>query len=176
MSEIEDWRSVPGYEGVYDVSNMGRVRSLGRTVIRCNGSPNKVQGRILKDREHTGGYRMVSLAMNAEYGHFLVHRLVAVAFIGECPGGHEVAHWDGNKANNSLANLRYATTKENSGDSVRLGVMKHGVEHHFAKLKDADVIAIRTATGSQSKIAKQFGVSQTLVSQILSRKIWRRLA
>ena len=109
--ENEIWRPVKGYEGFYDVSNFGRVRALRA----YNGL---VPGRIKTARKHTEGYLTVGLWCNNVEQSCYVHILVAEAFIGECPVGCEVDHWDRNKRNNHDSNLRYLPSLVNNGSKL----------------------------------------------------------
>lgn len=105
----ETWKPVVGYEGFYEVSDQGRVRSLNRVSIR-NGRAHKMRGRVLTAVQTSKyGYRKVNLGRNNPE---FVHRLVMAAFVG--PGdGLDVDHRDGNPANNHLANLRYLSHADN---------------------------------------------------------------
>lgn len=172
MNSVEVWNPIPGYEGFYEVSNIGRVKSVDRVLTRKNGYKIKVNERIISQRGHPSGYLMVSLAKYGTYEHLLVHRLVAIAFIGECPEGKEVAHGDGVKTNNHLRNLRYATRKENGADRILHGTSNKGMRNPVSKLTDSDILKIRTDNRVQQIIAKEYGVSQTLISQIKRFVIW----
>jgi hypothetical protein len=111
------------------------------------------------------------------------HRLVAMAFIGPAPSpGHEVAHGDGNRINNALPNLRWATRSENVRDSIRHGTHRikwtPGEVHSQAKLSESDVFEIarllRSGQGNSS-IALQFGVHNASISKIKRRETWAHL-
>jgi len=115
---IERWLPVVGYEGLYEVSDLGRVRSLPR---------NTTSGRILCLSISGPGYQQVSLFAQGRLKKTYVHHLVAEAFIGPRPEGYEIRHLDGDRLNNTLANLRYGVHSENELDKVR-----HGT-HHYAK-------------------------------------------
>lgn len=119
----ESWKSVVGYEGIYEVSDQGRVKSLARTVKHGNGGYKEVPDRILKAHPDRKGYLGVSLhkGSKASRKRFTVHSLVARAFIGPRPEGLDVCHNDGDKQNNWVENLRYDTRKENILDAVRHG-------------------------------------------------------
>lgn len=116
----ERWKPVKGYEGIYEVSDHGRVRSLDRTVLR-NEHEMKQKGRILKQYALRGKHRMVKMARNGTRRNAYVHQLVATAFIGERPEGMEVCHWDDNPQNNHVSNLRWGTHGDNMRDMNRNG-------------------------------------------------------
>jgi len=106
---------------------------------------------------------------------FRVHQLVATAFIGPCPTGHEVLHGDGRKAHNAIANLRYGTRSENEADKLRHGTSNRGERHGNAKLSATainTIFALRAAGKAQKEIAKAVGVLQPAVSRVLSGKRW----
>lgn len=125
----EEWRDIPGYEGCYQVSSIGRVRSLDRRARRRHHSGRQfecqLRGRVLSLQYGGTGYLQVALGR----GNIrMVHRLVALAFIGPVPPGHEVRHRNGDKTDNSLANLAYATHVENELDK-----RAHGTHHLGSK-------------------------------------------
>lgn len=120
---MEDWRPIPGYEGVYEVSDFGRVRSLDRLDSRGRRRTGKPRSLI----KQPSGHFTVSLCLNAEHQGFLVHHLVLLAFVGPCPDGMEGCHWDDDPSNNRLENLRWDTRSANQLDSVRNGT------HHMAR-------------------------------------------
>jgi hypothetical protein len=105
LGEIESWLPVPGYEGLYEVSSLGRVKSI----------------RILSSARLSGGYPSVQLFRQHEGRRFLVHRLVAMAFLGPRPVGQVVRHLNDVKTDNQLANLAYGTKGDNRRDAVRNG-------------------------------------------------------
>lgn len=111
----ETWKDIPGYEVLYAVSSFGRIRSYDRLIDRsASGKGNYVlSGRILKTRIDTDGYLLVDLNAGHDKKTFKVHRLVAEAFIPNPDNLPHVDHHDGDRANNHLANLKWATVKEN---------------------------------------------------------------
>jgi hypothetical protein len=122
----EEWRPVPGYEGLYDVSNHGRVVSHDRVVEYGPTRSARRRGRELRQAIVANGYLAVSLSKNRHKKMFRVHRLVAAAFIG--PSDVDVLHADDDKLNNRLDNLRYGTDAENARDRVR-----NGRDHNYNK-------------------------------------------
>lgn len=113
-----EWRAVVGYEGAYEVSSSGRVRSLTREVIFANGRSRVVTGRELAPAILKSGYPAVNLWRNNKGRTRTVHGLVAEAFLGPRGEGVEVCHNDGNPANPNLSNLRYDTHQNNLMDTV----------------------------------------------------------
>lgn len=122
----EKWKDIPGYEGYYQVSDLGRVRSLDR-IIKVTGLGERLlKGRILKQHNHgTNKYLMVMLSKEAKHTNRTVHSLVASAFLGLCPGGYEVLHGRGGKLDNRLCNLKYGTRSENQFDRLRDGTQNN---------------------------------------------------
>lgn len=128
----EQWRPVPGWEGYYEVSNQGRVLSVGRKVWQGGsrwgrGFWRVTKPRILKPGIYRG-YERVSLQRDKRVHQESVHRLVLLAFVGPPPAGTEGCHNDGNKTNNTLANLRWDTSSANHLDRTR-----HGRNHNSLK-------------------------------------------
>lgn len=112
----EVWRPVVGAEGLYEVSNLGRVRG----VDRVDGQGRHWPGRI-RALGNTGKYKTVPLYIEGRQTPKIVHRLVLESFVGPCPDGMEACHNDGNPHNNRLDNLRWDTHTENMYDVVRHG-------------------------------------------------------
>lgn len=113
----EEWLPVVGYEGIYEVSDQGNVRSLDR----IDNRGNQIAGRMRKPRPLPSGHLMVILSSNSIRSPRLVHRLVLEAFVGPCPPGMECCHYDDDPTNNSLENLRWDTSHANKLDMVRNG-------------------------------------------------------
>jgi len=175
----ERWQDVVGYEGLYLVSDHGRVRSVGRTVDHPRGQ-RILKGKVLKPG-FSHGYNMIGLQKNGPRKFFYVHRLVAAAFIGPCPVGRQVNHVDGVKLNNQMFNLEYVTPSENTLHAYRAGLLKAicGTKHYSAKLSEADVLEIRAAHAAggvtQQKLADKYGVARKSICKIIYRKSWRHL-
>lgn len=170
----EQWKPVGDFVGLYEVSNLGRVRSLARTARCGDGFFRSVRERILKTHL-ARGYPSVSLKRGGEEIAARVHRLVAAAFIGPCPLGKEVAHADGNRQNAAVSNLRYATRKENEFDKIKHGKRNVGARNGRAVLSDEDILEIRrrVAAGEMQKhLVKEFSTNSGHVSEIINRKVW----
>lgn len=110
----EIWKSIDGYIGLYEVSNKGRIKSLNRITKRTNTSTRKLKSVILKNQKCTNGYLFVALSKDGIRRQFLVHRLVAIAFIPTNIEGLDINHIDENKTNNNVTNLEWISHKENS--------------------------------------------------------------
>lgn len=170
----ERWLPIPGWESSYAVSDQGRVRSLDRVVRlpKARGVVSQPRsGAIMALGESVAGYQQVNLYADGSAKRMLVHRLVALAFIGPCPAGMEVCHGDGDKKNNALPNLRYGTRRENAADKKA-----HGTAVQGKKLDASDAASIRTLLGqgsSQREVARRFGISQAAVSKIHLRHWWK---
>lgn len=174
--EIEEWREVPGWEGYYEVSNAGRVRSMERIVARSDGRTQRLAARVRKAQVQPDGRASLILCRDSAPRIALVHRLVALAFLGAPREGQEVCHRDGNPLNNHVSNLRWGSHSENMMDRVEHGTHNRGERHNMVKLSEGEVRDIRSlyAGGglSQAALGKRFGVSQSLVHLIVSRRKW----
>jgi len=109
----EEWRDIPGFEGHYQVSNHGEVRSLERIVKAPAGRTRPIEAKVLRPMSNLSGYVFVFLRRDGERQKFYVHRLVAIAFIENPEGKEIVNHKDCNRSNNILLNLEWATGSEN---------------------------------------------------------------
>lgn len=169
MLEYEEWRPVAGYP--YDVSSLGRVRRTGK----ARGAR---VGHVLIPNRMNIGYLSVNLTKhNEKTGRTYLHDVVCTAFHGPRPTPeHEVAHWDGDRANCRSDNLRWATRKQNLDDMVRHGTRRSGTKHHSAKLTDNQVKEIRSRAASgrrvNSRLAKEFGVSPSVIWAVVHKKSW----
>lgn len=163
------WRPVLGFEGDYEVSNGGYVRSIKREPI------------TLAPRYDHCGYVRAALYKDRKYHSALVHRLVAVAFIGPAPSeSHQINHIDGDKTNNRADNLEWCTASENGTHAYRngLSVPRKGSQHGRSKLTEDQVREIRRLGGTmtQREIAAHFSVNQPQIHRILSGKRWAHLS
>ena len=166
----EYWRSIPGYPA-YEASSQGRIRSVERTIIRKNGKPLHIKGRVLSQCTTSRGYK------NAGRG-YPVHVLVCLAFHGPRPDGLLACHGPLGKTINTPDNLYWGPPSQNLGDDKRRdGTTLFGTRNPAAKLTPDQVTEIRQLAGSMSQalIAKQYGVTQTTVSRIILRQLWAQL-
>lgn len=164
----EEWRTIAGYEGYYEVSSHGRVRSLPR-----NGTVRRI--RIIKTRINTHGRPQVGLRRSGVRRFFTVHALVAGAFLGPRPAGLVVNHKDFDRTNNHVSNLEYITQRQNIDHALEGGRFYRGEANPAAKLTEAQVRQIRASTESQRACARRFGVSKITVQRIRHGIIWRHV-
>lgn len=163
------WRPVLGWEGYYAASDDGRIKSVDRLVTLPDGRQRLQLGRMLRSYIAQNGYPYVRLSRNGITSLRTVHSLVAEAFLGPRPEGHDVAHADGDRTNAAAENLRWATRVENSSDKLRHGTDNRGEKHPLARLTDDQVRIIRTELAVGAKeMARRFNVSHWQVYQIRS--------
>lgn len=182
MIQNEEWKPVAGFEGWYEVSSHGRVRSLDRTINapnRWGACKRTLKGKVLSPRRTDFGHRMVGLRREGALKGALVHRLVCEAFHGPCPPDKQhCAHRDGNPENNRADNLRWATVRENSEDARRHGTLLQGEASNLSRLTEADVLEIRrrSAAGATGyRLAKDYKMSATGIYKILHRENWKHI-
>ena len=116
--EEEIWKSIKDYEGYYEVSSLGRVRSIERTIVKNDGRVTTYKERIIKPHKNNQGYLMVSLYVGGKCKRFLVHRLVAEAFIPNPENKPCVDHINTIRTKNEVTNLRWATYEENNNNEL----------------------------------------------------------
>ena len=168
------WKDIPGYEGRYQASTDGQIRSVDRYVrLVAHGKETKrlVKGQVLKPGRYckTGH---LSVVLGHHTNGSPVHQLVALTFIGPRPAGCDVCHNDGDPTNNAVSNLRYDTRSENIKDVYRQG-------GRWRKLSADDVIEIRAQLAAGARgvdIAKGRGLSQSLISAIKTGRYYAWLS
>lgn len=163
----EIWKPIPGFPG-YEVSNLGRARSVGREITqktRWGGLVTRnLRGRILAPNTVERGYKFVNLG---ERGRMRgIHRLVASAFIGGMPEGMEVNHIDFNPSNNRLENLEICTEAENKLHTARAGRRRRYTAH----LTDLDIQVIRKSVRSYKRLARLFRTTEFSIHGIKNCK------
>lgn len=168
-TSIEIWATIPGYNNNFIASSLGKIKS-------CIG-----KGRILVPRVDQDGYLRVRLTVGRPQRKYVfVHRLVMLAFVGECPSHYQVNHINGVKSDNRLANLEYCTDSQNKHHAFDTGLRanKTGQDWATAKLTDAKVREIKRLLSEGikgSEIAKMFGMSRAQISRINTGKHWEHV-
>jgi len=168
----EEWRAVVGYEGFYEVSDLGRIRSLDMSFVRSTDSrPYNKKGRLLEfeiDTRRGKGYLRVTFSANGRRSRRQVHHVVLESFVGPCPDGHECDHKNFVTCDNRLANLRWFTHKQNVKHSDNSGRRNPviGKEHPQTKLSDEDVRRIRELRKLRipgAEVASMYGIHRMYV-------------
>lgn len=171
----EQWKDVPGLEGRYMVSNLGRVKSLSRLVVTPQGKSFRRKGMMLKLINHNAGYVMFGTTQ----GHVLVHRAVALAFVDNPENKPFVNHKDGNKVNNLPSNLEWVTNQENLKHASESGLVpRMGSKNSKAKLTESDVLKIRqlSAEGHNYRtIGDMYGMHRLSIRGIVKRWNWTHI-
>lgn len=168
MNDPEIWKPVVNYDGFYEVSSRGSVRSLGGR----RGSSK----RILKQAD-VKGYLCLALSVNGVRRTRLAHRLVAEVFLDNPLGLTEVNHKDGNKRNNCVENLEWTTHADNIAHAVRTKLTDNtGQNHGMHKFSEQAAVFIRTTKIAPRILAKKYGISDRTVSDIRRGKSWKHLA
>lgn len=180
----EEWRPVAGYEGYYEVSNTGRVRSLERTAQwTLKGLPRyrPIRTRLLKPTIWNKKRIRFNLSLNGKRRMKFAHRLVCEAFLNNPNLLPEVNHLDGNPLNNRVDNLEWCNRRHNHNHAVINGLLgfkvQPGEQHGRSRLTNEDVIQIRTLSEivTASELAKKFHVSDGCVRDVIQRRTWKHL-
>lgn len=168
----EHWLPVVGYEGMYEVSDFGRVRGIDR--LRRDG--REMKGVELRPAKLKTGYLAVNLrGPDGRSKTQYVAHLVAAAFLGPRPSKLLVCHNNGNYTDNRAENLRYDNATGNSLDRNAHGTMRRGESHGMAKLTLDEVRYVLRSGASQRELARTLGVSQGCIGHIIRRNTWRHV-
>lgn len=170
MEEI--WKPIQGYEGRYEVSNLGRFRGLPREIVYKDGRKGMLKGGLLKGAATGNGY--LTIALNSKVKK-LAHRIVAEAFLGPTEYRKTVNHIDGNKTNNRADNLEWATFQQNNVHARETGLNKqHGENSNLAKHSDQFIAAVRNVHAKYKpnweELGRLFGVRGAHARQIVLRQ------
>lgn len=159
IPQSETWREVVGYEGIYSVSDFGRVRI-------------QTSGYVLSTKLDKDGYEKVRLTRNRKRTTYSVHRIVMAAFVGIRPVDMEVNHIDGVKTNNAISNLEYCTSRHNKLHAFRTGLR---YPTYTSDLTESDILRIRELrlSGVKGKdIAFMYHKSTAQISRIVNHRNW----
>lgn len=174
IMETEIWKDVIGYEGFYQVSNLGRIKSLPRTICNWGGKKgvHKSKERVLKPQLNHKGYLRICLCIPSKKITYTLHRLIAIAFLGD-PGKLHVNHIDGDKLNNKISNLEYCTHLQNMEHAIKMGLTVKGVNHHNAKLNPKKVSEIRLSNLTGRELAEIYNVCEATIREAKTYKNWK---
>lgn len=186
---LEVWQDIPGYEGVYQASDMGRIRGIDR----FDSSGKFRTGKVLKQRTNKHGYKQLVLSKNGIVRTHIVHVIICTVFNGHKPDNHEVSHKNGIKTDNRKDNVYWKTHAENERDKILHGTIPKGDRNGkytkpnktprgerigTSKLSVEDILKIRSLHRDGLgciRISKIFGVSKTSILNIINRKTWNHI-
>ena len=183
MEEI--WKDIPGYEGLYQVSNFGRIKSIKKIIYGLSAwkDGRKLKERILKYGTGWKYYYTVVLSKNRKVKTYFVHRLVLISFVGYSK--LQCNHKNGIKTDNRLENLEYCTPSANTKHAHSTGLIKNhcrGVRGNGAKLNDDIVYRIKwinknmkPENGYWTKLAKSLKVNNNTISAVLHNRSWNHV-
>jgi hypothetical protein len=168
MEEI--WKDIAGFEGLYQVSNLGNVKRLV--------SERVFEERLIGRSIDRYGYVKRVLSKDGKNNCFTEHRLVAMAFIDNPNNKATVNHKNGIKTDNRVENLEWCTNQENMKHAIETGLKdQKGIKHHKCKLTEEQVLEIRKIGFSQTRtsLSKKYGVSRTNILGIIKGKFWKHI-
>lgn len=178
---MEVWKDVPGFEGLYQASTHGRIRSLNRT-RKTPGATRKNKGRILKPGLAGQGYAFVSLSRYNVGKSDYIHRIIWRTFKGPIPVDWEINHIDCDRTNNHLKNLEVGSRQHNFEHAMRNGLNKichAGTKNPASVLDDWDIRNIRfmyaRGNTTMKKLAKKFRVCIQTICNIVNRNGWKHV-
>jgi len=182
MEEI--WKDVPGFEGLYQASSFGQVKSIDRIEFRKNNSEiataHSIKAVVLKQKITNTGYATIVLSRSGKPKYISVHRVIALTFVSNPENKPQVNHIDGNKLNNCIGNLEWCTPKENINHSWRIGLSKsaHGEKNHRAKITDVQATEIRQKYFAGVKpciILAEYNISRSRLHELKTRKVFKHV-
>ena len=185
IEKTEQWKDIIGYEKLYQVSDLGRVKSSGRMVVAKKNSLSFKKERIMKQAVDKG-YLKCCLTHESKKFTAKIHRLVAIAFIPNPENKPEVNHIglrpdgkQGNKSDNRAVSLQWNTLSENRKHADDNGLINYvkGENHYACKLTEKQVLEIRSLKGIKSErvLGVEYGVSRSVIHAILSRNRWKHI-
>lgn len=174
--EKEIWKDIDGYEGIYQVSTFGNIKSLERDTIGQFGLRH-LKEKILRLFDSHQGYKRVTLNFGEKQKHFFVHRLVAKAFIENTENKPFVNHKNGIRNDNFYGRLEWCTQSENEihARDILNKKMPCGINAPNVLLAEKDIIEIRTSNLTHRQLAKKYNVGFQNISSIKNRKTWKHL-
>ena len=180
MSEIkEEWKSIEGYDGAYEVSNYGKIRSLDRYISGPFDSKRFIKGVEIKSCLTGSGYLGFNLVKDGKSKTSKVHRVVANAFIENEHNKPEVNHKDGNKHNNHVSNLEWVTKGENQSHAYKSGLRcSKGINNPSSKLNESNVkniLKLLNRGVTAKRIAKAICVAESTIGRIKNGQKWNHI-
>jgi len=176
MKEI--WKDVQGYEGIYEISNFGRVKSIERKSFNGKGFYDRKEY-IMENHLNRMGYLYVHLCKNNMGRTIAVHRLVGKHFVEKVDNKTHLNHIDGNKLNNNVNNLEWVTPKENGEHAARLFLKANEEDHPSAKLTNNEVLNIyksfKNGRYTIKELCNKYKVAYSTIYHITIKKYWKKI-
>lgn len=175
--ENEVWKDVVGYEGLYAVSNKGRIKSLKRTVHHPINGKSNLSERLRTTNPSKDGYCHISLNKESIISSLTVHRIVAKAFIPNPQNKPQINHINGVRNDNRVENLEWVTGSENVRHAFKNGLVPTGEQHKSSKLTEEQVLKIRKKGKykTRTQIAREYNVSFSCIDKIMKNKTWKHI-
>lgn len=177
MGEV--WKAIPDFEGLYEASSLGRIRSLDRMVTGKNGVTKRFSGRVIAEVPMNAGYVTVALSKDGNPVRYLVHRLVAFTFIPNPDERPEVNHKNGVKSDNRIDNLEWMGRGANIDHAVETGLIRNkGELNPAAKLTGAQVMQIKELSRyclHPNELARAFNVKPGTITDIQLSRSWQHI-
>lgn len=172
------WKDIKGFEGLYQVSDTGKVKRISSEVTSITGQKYIVPGRMLKTTLTGRGYPTVTLSKQGKVKRYYVHRLVAEAFIPNPENKPTVNHINGNKLQSNVENLEWSTYSDNNQHAYNTGLKASGEGQYKAKLTEEDVKKIKKQGKytTYQNIADEYNVSKATVRDVLTGKTWKNIS
>ena len=172
MIYMTTWLPIAGYEGFYEVSDDGQIRSLDRQILGPRGTFRIRRSQILSPALSTNGYLTIRLCRESVRSTKCVHRLVAEAFLGPCPEGLQVRHGPGGRTDNSVENLSYGTAVENIAERDQDG---WGAARKMSPALIREMRALHASGVSYEELAIKYDISKPSVYRIARRLAWKNV-
>lgn len=175
MKEI--FKDIKDYEGLYQISNLGRVKALAKFCKTKGDGIRYSPEKIMKTGNDIHGYQLIGMSKNTKRLTFKVHRLVAQAFIPNSENKPFINHKNGIKNDNNFKNLEWCTDQENMDHAVRTGLIKKGEDNPNSKLNEKDILRIRNEFKdfSISDVARKFNVDWNTIKRVITGDGWKHL-
>jgi hypothetical protein len=170
--EKEIFKDIKGYEGLYQISNLGRVKSFNKKIKHMSGY-RLIKEKFIKPHLGKNGYYAIDLKNNTKREKYTIHRLIAIHFILNLENKPQVNHINGIKTDNSIENLEWVTNLENAKHAYKTGLIKLGERSNLSKLTDKQVLEIKERLKNKEShelIAKSYNVHRTSISKINQNK------
>lgn len=164
---MENWKDVVGWENLYQVSDLGNVRSIKRKANTIFGERDYA-GFNLSPIKCSNGYSAVNLTNGNKRKQYNIHVLVLSAFVCDRPAGYDACHNDGNRSNCKLSNLRWDSRKNNHADKIKHGTVQHNIKKITKEIADT----IKKLNISNKDIASMYGISKTQVWRVKTGRSW----